>query len=109
MVPARSARRLYEEAGPSAPAPRDRTCCGAPPYPDSVRSTAAVSGRRASKEATVEADKIMLEPTEDGKRWRVKLEGGDVEGHQIFHFTIEPAGEVDSSRRPLPSRRAART
>ena len=46
----------------------------------------------------LEADKIMLEPTEDGKRWRVKLEGGDVEGHQIFHFTIEPAGEDDSGR-----------
>ena len=41
----------------------------------------------------MEADKITLEPTEDGKRWRVKLEGGDVEGHQILAFTIEPAGE----------------
>jgi hypothetical protein len=44
----------------------------------------------------VEADKITLEPTEDGKRWRVKPEGGDVEGHQIFLFTIEPAGEDDN-------------
>jgi len=43
----------------------------------------------------VEAEKITLEPTEDGKRWRVKPEGGDVEGHVFRYFSIEPAGEDD--------------
>jgi hypothetical protein len=48
------------------------------------------------KEATVKADKITLEPTEDGRRWRVRLEGGDVEGHEIRRrFSIEPDGEQD--------------
>jgi hypothetical protein len=44
----------------------------------------------------VEADKITLEPTEDGKRWRVKPEGGDVEGHLMPVLSIEPAGEDDN-------------
>lgn len=43
----------------------------------------------------MEAEKITLEPTEDGKRWRVKPEGGDVEGHILKHFSIEPAGKDD--------------
>ena len=43
----------------------------------------------------MEAERITLEPTEDGKRWRVKPEGGDVEGHIMKMFSIEPAGEDD--------------
>jgi hypothetical protein len=44
----------------------------------------------------VEADRITLEPTEDGKRWRVKPPAGDVEGHMMLMFSIEPAGEDDN-------------
>jgi hypothetical protein len=44
----------------------------------------------------VEADKITLEPTEDGKRWRVKPGGGDVEGQAMPAISIEPAGMDDN-------------
>ena len=46
----------------------------------------------------MEADKITLEPTEDGKRWRIKPEGGDVEGHMYSMFSIEPAGEDEKGQ-----------
>lgn len=48
----------------------------------------------------MEADKITLEPTEDGKHWRVKPAGGDVEGHLMPVLSIEPAG-VDDDGSPV--------
>jgi hypothetical protein len=43
----------------------------------------------------MKAERIELEPVGDGTRWRVKAEGGDVEGHTAKDtgWKIEPAGE----------------
>ncbi len=37
----------------------------------------------------MDAERIVLEPVGDGKRWRVKAEGGDVEGHMRKLFDAE--------------------
>jgi hypothetical protein len=69
------------------------------PPEDSGRSArlglnAGASGCGSERGGPMEAERIVLEPVGDGKRWRVKPEGGDVEGHMPYRrFDIEPAGD----------------
>jgi hypothetical protein len=70
------------------------------PPEDSGRSArlglnAGASGCGSERGGPMEAERIVLEPVGDGKHWRVRPEGGDVEAHIIRGrgFSTEPAGE----------------
>ncbi len=52
---------------------------------------------------STEVERIVFEPAEDGKRWRMRLEGGDVEGHHAnYRFrAMEPSGEDEQTGEAL--------
>ena len=54
-------------------------------------------------ESTVEVERIVFEPTQDGTLWKMRLEGRDVEGHHAsYRFrSMEPSGKDEQSGETL--------
>jgi hypothetical protein len=54
-------------------------------------------------EGSVEVERIVFEPTQDGTQWKMRLEGGDVEGHHanVRFRAMEPSGEDEQSGETL--------
>ncbi len=54
-------------------------------------------------DGAVGIERIVFEPAEDGKRWKMRLEGGDVEGHHsnCRFRAMEPSGEDEQTGEAL--------